>query len=528
MKKIFAVLLWSLMFNLSVPGQISGNRKLNMAIYSIENYYVDKIDDNKIVENVIVSMLKELDPHSNYLNQEEVKDMNEPLQGNFEGIGIQFNMLTDTLYVVSVISGGPSERVGLQAGDRIIMVNDTLIAGVKMKNTDIMKRLRGKKGTIVNVKILRSNVSELIDFRIVRDKIPIHSLEASYMVNKETGYIRLNRFAATTHDEFLEAFNLLKSKGMKNLIFDLQDNGGGYLNTAIEIANEFLNNNKSIVYTEGLKQKRDYAKASGKGVFETGKLVVLINESSASASEIVAGAVQDWDRAVIVGRRSFGKGLVQRPIPLPDGSMIRLTVARYYTPTGRCIQKPYEKGDAESYSKDLAERYNRGEMICADSIHFPDSLKFHTLENKRVVYGGGGIMPDYFVPLDTLKYTAFHRNIIAKGIVNKVVMNYIDKNRNELKEKYPVFKKYDENYFVGDDMMNELLHKAKEDSITNNNEEYKKSDPLIRQHLKALIARDLWNMNEYFQIMNQDNESYKKALEIIEDNNKYNRLLKRK
>jgi len=546
MKRISTALLLIAFSGLIAFSQIlntgsSASRKLNMVIYSIENLYVDKVDDNKLVDDAIVSLLKELDPHSNYLNQDEVKEMNEPLQGNFEGIGIQFNMLTDTLYVVSVISGGPSERVGLLAGDRIIEVNDSVIAGVKMKNSDIMKRLRGKKGTVVNIKVLRANVPQLIDFRIIRDKIPIHSLEASYMVNKTTGYIRLNRFAATTYEEFITALKDLKSKGMKNLIFDLQDNGGGYMNAATDIANEFLSGNKTIVYTEGIRQRRDDIKASGAGAFETGKLVILVNEASASASEIVAGAIQDWDRGVIVGRRSFGKGLVQRPIPLPDGTMIRLTTARYYTPTGRCIQKPYEKGDSESYSKDLAERYNRGEMVSADSIHFPDSLKYYTLESKRVVYGGGGIMPDYFVPLDTSRYTSFHRTVIAKGIVNKLVMNYIDKNRNELKTEYPNFKKFHDSYFVNDNMMSDLLSKFKEDKKEDKKEqteselltekdmeEYRKSEPLIRLQLKALIARDLWNMNEYFQVMNQDNESYKKALEIIEDNNRYNVLLMRK
>jgi len=348
------------------------------------------------------------------------------------------------------------------------------------------------------------------------------------MVNKETGYIRLNRFAATSHDEFLDAFNKLKAQGMKNLIFDLQDNGGGYLNAAIDIANEFLSDGKTIVYTEGLRQKREDAKASGEGVFETGRLILLINETSASASEIVAGAIQDWDRGVLVGRRTFGKGLVQRPIPLPDGSMLRLTTARYYTPTGRSIQKPYEKGDAESYSRDLVDRFNRGEMISADSIHFPDSLRFYTLVNKRVVYGGGGIMPDYFIPIDTTRYTAFHRNIVAKGTVNRLIISYIDKNRDDLKKEYPTFKKFNESYVVSDDLMNELLNKAKEDSIVVNNEEYQKSKPLIQLQLKALIARDLWDMNEYFQIINQDNESYKRAIEIIEDTNKYNRLLKGK
>ncbi|MDR0230878.1 MAG: S41 family peptidase [Dysgonamonadaceae bacterium] len=567
MKKIFTILLLAVMpmlvFGQIMMGSMS-SRKLNMAIAAIENLYVDEIDDDKLVEDAIIALLKELDPHSNYLNVEEVKEMNEPLQGNFEGIGIQFNMLTDTLYVVSVISGGPSERVGLQAGDRIVMVNDTLIAGVKMKNSDIMSRLRGKKGTTVNVKVLRNNVPELIDFKIVRDKIPIHSLEAAYMIDKETGYIRLNRFAATSHDEFVEALKKLKSKGMKNLIFDLQDNGGGYLNAAIDITNEFLGSGKTIVYTEGFRQRREDAQSSGKGLFETGKLVILINETSASASEIVAGAVQDWDRGVLVGRRTFGKGLVQRPIPLPDGSMIRLTTARYYTPTGRSIQKPYEKGDAESYSRDLAERFNRGEMISADSIHFPDSLRFFTLVNRRVVFGGGGIMPDYFIPLDTTKYTTFHRNVIARGIVNRLVMSYIDKNRAELKAEFPTFKKFHEKYVVSDEMMENLLNKYKEDKATNRKniattrqetididsqvpseidvvvdaqeqgltaqelEEFQRSEPLIRLQMKALIARDLWDMNEYFQVWNAENESYRKALEIIRDTDWYNRLLGRK
>lgn len=555
MKKNLLTLLFTFSLATSITfaqmyfGGSDANRKLNMVLSSIENLYVDKVDENKLVDDAIVSLLNDLDPHSNYLNQEEVKEMNEPLQGNFEGIGIQFNMLTDTLYVISVISGGPSERVGLLAGDRIIQVNDTIIAGVKMKNSDIMSRLRGKKGTIVNVKVLRGNNPELIDFRITRDKIPIHSLEASYMLDKQTGYIRLNRFAATSHEEFIEAFKELKSKGMKNLIFDLQDNGGGYLYTAIEIANEFLGDNKTIVYTEGLRQRRDDAKASGKGLFETGKLIVLINETSASASEIVAGALQDWDRAVLVGRRSFGKGLVQRPIPLPDGSMIRLTTARYYTPTGRSIQKPYRQGDAESYGKDLVERYNRGEMVSADSIHFPDSLKYYTLKNKRVVYGGGGIMPDYFVPVDTSKYTPFHRNIIATGIVNKTVMSYIDKNRDVLlKKEYPTFKKFNETFFVGDELMDDLLRRVKEEKKSNSKdstdiaetpvlengltekemEEYLQSESLIRIHIKSLIARDLWDMNKYFQVINQENESYLKALEIIRDSDWYNRLLKGK
>lgn len=536
----FSILSLSLMFAQQNNASI---RKLSMVMYAIENMYVDKVDEEKLTEDAIVSLLKELDPHSNYLNKEEVKEMNEPLQGNFEGIGIQFNMLTDTLYVIQVISGGPSEKVGLLAGDRIIQVDDTTIAGVNMKNSDIMKRLRGKKGSTVRVKVLRQKQPQLIEFKIIRDKIPIYSLDATYMADKETGYIRLNRFAATTHEEFVKAFNDLKAKGMKNLILDLQGNGGGYLNIAIDLADDFLSKNQTIVYTEGVKQKREDAKATEKGVFESGKLVVMVDETSASASEIVAGAVQDWDRAVIVGRRSFGKGLVQRPIPLPDGSMIRLTTARYYTPTGRCIQKPYENGDQDAYNKDLIERYNRGEMVTADSIHFPDSLRYNTLINKRVVYGGGGIMPDYFVPFDTTRYTDFHRNAVAKGLVNKLAMNYVDKNRDAIKKKYKSFDLFLDQFSVPDETMKELFTLVEEDRKENtksdvaedpakkeeqlkkDTEEFEKSNPLMKLQIKALIARDIWEMNEYFRVINQDNDSFKKALEIINNTAEYKKLL---
>ena len=330
-------------------------RKLSMALYAVSNLYVDTVNEEKLAEDAIRGMLEKLDPHSTYMDKDETKEMTEPLQGNFEGIGIQFNLLTDTLYVIQVIPGGPSEKVGLMAGDRIISVNDSLIAGVKMKTTDIMKRLRGPKGTLVRVKVLRDNDPSLIEFKIIRGKIPVYSMDAAYMADKQTGYIKLNRFAASTADEFRDAVQKLQKKGMKQLILDLQSNGGGYLNIAIDLADEFLSDDKLIVYTEGSKQKREDARSSKKGLFESGRLVVLVDEASASASEIVSGAVQDWDRGVIVGRRTFGKGLVQKPIPLPDGSMIRLTVSRYYTPTGRCIQKPYEAGEKEQYNRDLME-----------------------------------------------------------------------------------------------------------------------------------------------------------------------------
>ena len=515
--------------------------KVNMVMSAIENLYVDTVNRDKLAEDAIIGLLEKLDPHSNYLTPEEVAEMNEPLQGNFEGIGVQFNMLADTLYIVQVISGGPSEEVGIMAGDRIIMVNDTLIAGVGMKNTDIMSRLRGPKGTTVNVKIKRSGGSDLIPFRIIRDKIPIYSMNASYMINKETGYIKLSRFAATSYNEVMEAVDELQKQGMKNLVFDLQGNGGGYLNAAIDISNEFLKRGDLIVYTEGTHQRREDARATNKGSLGDGRVVVLVDESSASASEIVSGALQDWDRAVIVGRRTFGKGLVQRPIPLPDGSMIRLTTARYHTPTGRSIQKPYEKGDIESYNMDLITRYNHGEMINADSIHFPDSLKYNTLINKRVVYGGGGIMPDYFVPLDTTRVSEVHRALIASGTINKYVMSLIEKNRDSYKKQYPDFKPFKSGFNIGDSMINELLefYKSDRNNGTADDEEleafkeftseemerFEKSKPFIKLQLKALVARDLWNMSEYFQIMNDDNESLKRAIQIIEDKKEYEKLL---
>lgn len=502
-------------------------RKLQLALYAITNLYVDSTDEGKLVENAIVGMLEKLDPHSNYMDPEETKAMTEPLQGNFDGIGIQFNVLTDTLYVIQVIPGGPSEKVGLMAGDRIIFVNDTLIAGVKMKTPDIMKRLRGPKGTEVRVKVLRNKDPELIEFKIIRGKIPVHSLDAAYMADKHTGYIKLNRFAASSAGEFREALEKLQQEGMKQLILDLQGNGGGYLNIAIELADEFLGKDKLIVYTEGSRQSREEAKSTYRGGFEEGRLVVLVDESSASASEILSGAVQDWDRGVIVGRRTFGKGLVQKPIPLPDGSMMRLTVSRYYTPTGRCIQKPYENGQLDAYEHDLIDRYNRGELMSADSIHFPDSMKYHTLETKRIVYGGGGIMPDLFIPVDTSRYTDYHRKLVATGLVNRIAMNYLDRNRAEMNKKYPKFAQFKQNFGVTEEVMQELLALAGEEKIAFDEAQYNRSKPLIQLQIKALIARDLYDMAEYFQVINDDNASYQKALELINDKEAYQKALGR-
>lgn len=530
MKKrlFFAILLLSLVTGaIWAQGQSEGMRKLSLADFAITNLYVDEVDEGKLVEDAIRGMLEQLDPHSTYTTAEETKEMNEPLQGNFSGIGIQFNMNKDTLYVIQTIVGGPSEKVGIQAGDRIISVNDTTIAGVKMKNTDIMKRLRGKAGTVVRVTVLRKGVAEPIEFRIVRDNIPIYSIDASYMVDKETGYIRVSRFAMNTDKEFSDAIKALKKKGMKNLIVDLQGNGGGFLTSAIAMADEFLSDGQTIVYTEGRRSPRDDAFATKQGLFQQGKLVLLVDESSASASEILSGAVQDWDRGIIVGRRTFGKGLVQRPIPFPDGSMIRLTIARYYTPSGRSIQKPYDKGH-EAYERELLDRFNHGELIYTDSIHFPDSLQFKTLNNGRTVYGGGGIMPDVFIPLDTTIYTDFHRDLLAKGVLNQYPVDYLDDHRKELMSKYKNMEQFDAGFVVTDEMFADLLQKAEAEKVKYNEEQYLKSKELIGAQVKALIARDMFDMTAYFKIMNPKNASFVKAMEIIRSDEEYNRLLQPK
>lgn len=500
-------------------------RKLVNALSAISNLYVDSINDKQLVESTLTDILKELDPHSVYIPKEEVERVNEPLEGSFEGVGIQFQMLEDTLLVVQTISGCPAAKVGILPGDRIIYIGDELIAGVKLQNSGVVKRLRGPKGSEVNVRILRKGVPELIDFKIIRDKIPLYSVDADYMIGKDIGYIKINSFGSSTNEEFKKAFLRLKKEGMKDLILSLQGNGGGYLNTAIQVADEFLTPGRLIVYTKGLNQPKTVAESTSVGLFETGKLIVLIDEYSASASEIVSGALQDWDRAIIVGRRSFGKGLVQRQFPLIDGSMMRLTTARYYTPTGRCIQKPYKDG-IEKYEHDLVNRYNNGELLHADSIHFPDSLRYQTLNLHRTVYGGGGIMPDIFVPLDTTRFTDLHRKLVARGVVNKVCMQYIDKNRTELKKKYPTFEKFKNEYKVDDTLLDQLIVDGEKEKIKFDSTQFAISKPLIKLQFKALIARDLWEMNEYYQIMDADNESLQKAVQILQTPGAYEKILK--
>jgi carboxyl-terminal processing protease len=515
------LITWCLALLIALPALAQldlATRKLILAQLAISNLYVDSVDNEKMTEAAIEGMLKQLDPHSAYSNAKETKQMNEPLQGSFEGIGVQFNMIDDTLLVIQPVSNGPSEKVGILAGDRIVTVNDTAIAGVKMSKEEIMNRLRGKKGSKVKLGIVRRGIRGISYFTVTRDKIPVYSIDATYMVTPTIGYIRVINFAATTHTELVEAMQKLADQGMKNLILDLQENGGGYLSAAVDVANEFLNAGDMIVYTEGRTAPHQEYRAKGGGAFTQGKVVVLVDEYTASAAEIVSGAIQDQDRGWVVGRRTFGKGLVQRPIDLPDGSMIRLTIARYYTPSGRCIQKPYENGDKDSYAKDVVNRFKNGELAHADSIHFADSLKCYTLHEHRVVYGGGGIMPDYFIPLDTTLYTSYHRNLMAKGCVISTTLHYIDKNRKSLKKSYSTFEKFQTDFQVPAALYEQLYKNGKEQGVEPKDEEEREASKYrLGLQLKGLVARDLWDMSEYLRIVNTDSEAMKKAIEILSE-----------
>lgn len=498
-------------------GDDSPLRKLNIAEISISNLYVDDVDEQKLVEDAIRGMLSKLDPHSSYMTPKEVKDANEPLSGNFEGIGVQFNMIEDTLLVIQPVVNGPSEKVGIIAGDRIVSVNDSAIAGVKMSKEEIMKRLRGPKGTKVKLGVIRQGIKDRLTFTVVRDKIPVKSVDAVYMIRPEIGYIRIGNFGATTHQEFMEGLKTLRDQGMQHLILDLQENGGGYLKAAVDIANEFLQRGDLIVYTEGRKVPRTEYKADGGGVMRDGKVVVLVDSYTASAAEIVTGAIQDQDRGIVVGRRTFGKGLVQRPLDMPDGSMIRLTIAHYYTPSGRCIQKPYKKGENRDYAMDVINRLKSGELTNADSIHFADSLKYETLRQHRTVYGGGGIMPDEYIPLDTTLYTNYHRELSAKSIVLQQNLRYVDSHRKKLKKEWTSFADYKQRYEVPQTLIDAILKEGDKQKIKPKNDaELQKTLPYLRLQLKALIARDIWDMSEYFSVYNEENEMVKRALQVIE------------
>ena len=490
-------------------------RKLQLAEMAITNFYVDSVNEQKLSEDAIRGMLKGLDPHSTYTDAKETKAMNEPLQGDFEGIGVQFNMIEDTLVVIQPIVNGPSQKVGILAGDRIVSVNDSTIAGIKMPRIDIMKMLRGKKGTKVKLGVVRRGVNGILTFVVTRDKIPVHTLNAAYMIRPGVGYICLESFGMKTHEEFMDAVRGLEKQGMKSLILDLQDNGGGYLQAAVQIANEFLKDNEMIVYTEGRNVRRQNYKAIGNGRLQKMRVYVLVNEFTASAAEIVTGAIQDNDRGTVVGRRTFGKGLVQRPFDFPDGSMMRLTIAHYYTPSGRCIQKPYKKGDLKDYEMDLEKRLKHGELTNPDSIHFDTSQKFYTLRNHRVVYGGGGIMPDYFVPLDTTKYTKYHRLLAAKNIIMNAYLKYVDANRTTLKGLYKSFDTFNKNYVVPQSLLDTIIAEGKKEKVEPKDKaELTATMPYIKVQLKALVARDLWDMNEYYRIWNEQSDIVNKAIKL--------------
>ena len=527
--------------------------KFGRLLRLVDSYYVDSTKIGDLTEKAIVEVLRNLDPHSVYISKEEVEKMNEPLQGNFEGVGISFNVFRDTLMVVTTIPGGPSEKVGLRAGDRIVQVDAKKIAAIGLKNTDVYDLLRGKKGTKVDLKIKRKGELNILDFTVIRDKIPINSLDASYMLNENTGYIKLNKFSATTTSEFYDAIKALKaSSKLNSLVLDLRGNGGGYLTAAIELADQFLTAYKLVVYTSGLHAEKKEYSATPLGELEQGKLVVLIDEGSASASEIVSGAIQDWDRGVLIGRRSYGKGLVQQPFPLTDGSMIRLTTAHYYTPSGRCIQKPYTDG-VEAYQKDYMHRIENGELFSKDSVVQNKAEKFLTKTTKRTVYGGGGIMPDLFIPLDTSKYYVYYNTLNRKNVVYSGVLDIMDANRDAFKQKYTDFKTFNDKFEVTDEMVDKIIaagDKIDADKITDdvdgtpveakpekNQKEVKKESPkpdqksidfarhLLKKQMKGLIARDLFSISEYFQIMNGDDEAIKKAVEVINKRGEYEKIL---
>lgn len=505
--------------------QFDAARKLQIAEHIIENYYVDSLNVDKVVEQGIIAMLKELDPHSSYTTAAETKALTEPLNGNFSGIGVQFQMVQDTVYVIQAVASGPSEKVGIIPGDRIVAANDTVIAGVKMQNSDVMKRLRGPKGSIVNLKVVRRSEPDTLVFRVKRDDIPLYTVDATYMADPQTGYIRVSSFGAETAKEFAKALADLRKQGMKNLIIDLQDNGGGYLSAAVELAQMFLPKGAPIVYTSGLRQQPQYFNADSGKADLNGRIVVMVNEYSASASEIMAGAMQDNDRGLIVGRRTFGKGLVQRPFPFPDGSMVRLTTAHYYTPSGRTIQKPYEKGKGDDYQQDLKKRFEHGEFYSADSIKFDESLRFSTA-GGRTVYGGGGIMPDRFVAADTTGINKYFRELRAKNVINQYVVDYVEAHRKELTSAYPTEDAFLKGFNVSNAMVSDFTALGSKLGVEPDADQLSECLPFIEGNIKGLIGRDLFTPSTYYRVMNPVSPTYKEALRLINTPEEYNSLLK--
>jgi carboxyl-terminal processing protease len=527
MRNFFILTITFLLASLSANSQVKDSEleKIQLSWQLITSFYVDSVDTQGLAEEAIVAMLERLDPHSVYIPAEDVKTMNEPLDGNFEGIGIEFMILKDTLLVVATIPGGPSEKVGLMAGDHIIEIESENVAGVGLTNSDVFDMLRGPKGTEVQLTILRDD--KRLNFIVERDEIPIHSLEASYLISPKTGYIKISRFSQSTYQEFEEGLKELKENDIENLVLDLRGNGGGYLKAALDIADEFIGERRLLLYTDGMAIPRSEYHSKPGDLWENGKLIVLIDEGSASASEIVAGAVQDWDRGIIMGRRSFGKGLVQRPFTLQDGSEIRLTIAKYFTPSGRSIQKPYHNGLSE-YHSEIFERFEHGEFMYADSVHMPDSLVYNTLEKNREVYGGGGIVPDVFIPMDTTYYTDYYRDLVASGTVNRLVMDMLDENRDLWKERFPAFPDFSSEFEVPDSFIDELVKKGEENDIAPNQKELSISEEWIRLQIKALIARNLWDTGKYYQTINPALPFFDKVIELVENEDQYSKVFEKR
>ncbi|MCF8275125.1 MAG: PDZ domain-containing protein [Flavobacteriales bacterium] len=496
--------------HVGIESSSANSKKITNLLNYVQEEYVDSVNLDGLTESTIIKMLDQLDPHSSYIPARELESSNEPLNGNFDGIGVEFNIISDTIVVVAPINGGPSEKLGIRSGDRIVSIEDTVVAGTGIKNEDVISKLRGERGTNVKVEIARRGVKKLMVFNIERDKIPIYSVDAGYMVNDKVGYIKVSRFGATTYDEFSEKLVELQQNGLQSLIVDLRGNPGGYLNAAINICDEFLPTGKLIVYTEGRARPKDNAFATSHGDFEKGKLVILVDEGSASASEIVSGAVQDNDRGTIVGRRTFGKGLVQEQVELADGSAVRLTIARYYTPTGRCIQRPYGEGD--DYYGDLYNRLEHGELYEADSISVDKKERFVTPGGK-VVYGGGGIVPDVFVPLDTTNYSEFHRELLGSGALREFALNYASKNRKEL-EKFETPDAFRKRFEFAASIYPQLIDFAKTKNVKAT--DFAKAKPEVLNNLKALIARSKWNGNGFYPIINENDKMINAALEVLD------------
>ncbi|TVQ94698.1 MAG: S41 family peptidase [Bacteroidetes bacterium] len=487
--------------------------KINDIINYVYESYVDTINRQELTEETIISLLRNLDPHSSYIPASAFQALNDPLMGSFEGIGIEFNMMRDTVVVINPIPGGPSETVGLRAGDRIIKVEGETIAGVNMGTQKVVGKLKGPKGTKVTVSVMRRGVDELVDFTITRDKIPSYSLDIAYMIDEKTGYIKLGQFSATTHQEFQMALDRLKRQGMEQMILDLRGNGGGFLDAAIQLADEFLKPESLIVYTDGRRRPKTVATARRNGGFETQPLVVLIDEWSASASEIIAGAVQDHDRGLIIGRRSFGKGLVQEQVQLSDGSAMRLTVARYYTPSGRSIQKPYDNG-TEEYFAEFMQRYLDGELEHPDSIKFDDSLRFETAAG-RIVYGGGGITPDIFIPLNTQERSPYFVKIANRGLIYRFAFDYADDNRDRLR-RFDTADNFMQSFSVDNQILRSFIDFASKEGVDYNEAEFRTASGLIQAQIKAYIGRNIFGNDAFYPVMNQRDPAIAKALEVLQ------------